>query len=145
MELQGERRIAADRLRVFKALCDENVLVRCIGPLEAMERRAENDYAARLAFRIGPFGARFAARVKVEPLSPPGLYRLCGFGKGPFGSAQAEVDIRLEEDDGATNLIYRLSARLGGHVAALGNRIADDKAKRHIGRFFERLEAAIGA
>lgn len=143
MELQGDHRIPADRERVFNALCDEAVLMRCISALEAMERRSDVEYAARVRVSVGPLKARFEGRVEVEPVDPPGFYVLNGEGTGLLGFAKGVVEIRLADLAGHTLLSYRLTAEIGGRVGQMAAKLVRAKAQSHIDRFFERFTEAM--
>lgn len=139
MELTGAHRVPAPRERVFAALSDPALLVRCIPVLETMERHSVAHYAARVRISLGPLKARFDGTVMVEPVAPPGLYRLHGEGAGLFGGAKGIVELRLDEADAGTVLTYRLSAGVGGRIGQLAARAVQAKAEAHIARFFERF------
>lgn len=144
VELSGDHRIAAERGRVFAALCDPAVLMRCITPLEHMEQVHPTRYTARVRIGLGPIKARFTGDVEVEPVEPPAFYVLRGGGTGLFGAAQGVVEIRLTEaGTAATLLSYRLTADVGGRLGAMAARLVQAKAEAHIARFFERFAADI--
>lgn len=145
MELSGEHRIPAQREQVFAALCDETVLMRCISPLEAMERVAADRYLARVGISLGPFRARFEGRVEVAPIDPPGFYVLNGEGTGLLGFARGVVEIRLGDINGHTLLSYRLTAEIGGRVGQMAGKLVRSKAESHIARFFDRFVEAMRA
>lgn len=145
MELAGDHPLPAERERVFAALCDPDVLKRCIGPLEAMERRGPTVYAARVRITLGPLKARFDGRVEVDPIDPPGFYRVTGEGAGLLGFAKGVVEIRLTATPEGTLLSYRLTAAVGGRVGALASHLVRVKAERHVAAFFDRFAAELRA
>ncbi len=139
MNLTGDRRIPAGREAVFVALCDPDVLMRCIPVLEHMARRTPTEYEARVRASVGPLKARFAGRVLVDPIDPPGHYHLFGEGDGILGFAKGTVRIWLAEEDGRTTLTYALSAEIGGKLGRMAAGLLVEKAQRHVDRFFDRF------
>lgn len=143
MKLSGQYRIPATRDRVFAALCDPDVLLRCIPVLETIDRHSPTDYAARVRATVGPLKARFSGHLRLLPIDAPRFYILHAEGGGGLaGAVKGEAQITLEEIDGGhTELSFTLSAALGGAVGRLAIRLVKDKADRVIARFFDRFTA----
>ncbi|WP_207458096.1 carbon monoxide dehydrogenase subunit G [Azospirillum sp. SYSU D00513] len=146
MELRGEYRIPAGRDRVFTALCDPAVLMRCIPVLEEMERLSPTDYTARVRASVGPLKARFSGKLHLDPVEAPRSYLLLAEGSGGLaGMVKGQARVTLEEADGHTHLSYTLEAALGGAVGRMAVKLVQAKADRVITAFFERFSAEIGA
>jgi len=82
MEMSGERHIAAPRELVWQALNDPEALKAALPGCESIEMTSETDLTAKLAIKIGPMAAKFAAKVKLEKLNPPASYTITGEGNG---------------------------------------------------------------
>lgn len=144
MELSGQYRIPAERERVFAALCDPQVLQRCIPVLEDMDRLSPTEYTARVRASVGPLKARFSGRLRLVPKDAPRFYVLLAEGSGGIaGIVQGEARITLDEVEGHTHLTYTLAAALGGAVGRLAVKLVQSKADRVIGGFFERFAAEL--
>ncbi|AWK86727.1 CoxG family protein [Azospirillum thermophilum] len=144
MELSGTHRIPAPRDRVFTALCDPEILLRCVPVLEEIDRLSPTDYAARVRASVGPLKARFAGRLRLMPEDAPRFYVLLAEGSGGLaGMVKGEARVTLEEVDGHTLLSYTLAAALGGAVGRLAVKLVQAKSDRVIGAFFERFTAEI--
>ncbi|CAO3417438.1 CoxG family protein [Azospirillum doebereinerae] len=150
MELTGTHSVPGSRDRVFAALCDPEILLRCIPVLEEIDRLSPTDYVARVRASVGPLKARFAGRLTLkpqegEPEDAPRHYRLLAQGSGGLaGAVKGEARVTLEETDGRTHLTYSLSVALGGAVGRLAAGLVQGKTDRVIAAFFERFAAEIG-
>ena len=80
MDITGTHSVPGARDRVFAALCDPAVLMRCIPVLEEMERLSPTDYAARVRTTVGPLKARFSGRLTLAPEDGIHRYRLIAQG-----------------------------------------------------------------
>ena len=146
MDITGTHSVPGPRDRVFAALCDPAVLMRCIPVLEEMERLSPTDYAARVRTTLGPMKARFSGRLKLEPEDGLHRYRLIAQGNGGLaGAVKGEALVVLEEEEGRTLLTYRLTVALGGAVGRLAVKLVRAKTDRVLAAFFERFAAEIDA
>ncbi|MDR2856723.1 MAG: carbon monoxide dehydrogenase subunit G [Novosphingobium sp.] len=146
MEMKGEQRIVAPRMRVWEALNDPEVLRQCIPGCQSLEKVSDDRLQAIVEIRIGPIGARFNGAVTISDADPPASYTISGEGQGgTVGSARGGARVRLAEVDGGTLLSYEVEAQVGGRLAQLGGPIIDATAKQLAGRFFTRFGEAVAA
>lgn len=143
MEMSGERRIEAPRAEVWAALNDPEALKAAIPGCESIEKLSETELAARLAIKIGPMGAKFSAKVKLDNLNPPASYTITGEGNGgAMGFAKGGADVHLDEVSPTETLLrYHVKAQVGGKMAQLGARLIDSTAKQMADQFFDRFKA----
>src|SRR4051812_44836244 len=98
MEMTGERRIPASRQNVWEALNDPEALRAAIPGCESVERVGDDQFQARVAVKLGPMAAKFAAKVKLENLNPPASYTISGEGNGgAMGFAKGGADVALDD------------------------------------------------
>ena len=147
MELTGEQRIAAPRLKVWEALNDPAVLSQCIPGCQSLEKEAEDRFSAVAEVRIGPIGARFKGAVELSEIDAPSGYVISGKGNGGIaGSATGKARVRLVDDGPGTLLTYDVHAEVGGRMAQLGGPIIDATARNLAGKFFAKFgEVVTGA
>lgn len=144
MKFEGERRIAADRMAVYEALNDTDILRQSIPGCESLEKISDTSYDALVALKIGPIRAKFKGSVALENLNPPVGYTLVGEGKGgTAGFANGKADVRLDEDSDGTLLAYNVQAALGGKIAQLGSRLVQGTAKKLSGEFFDTFAGLV--
>ncbi len=147
MDMSGERRIPAPRGRVWEALNDTQVLQQSIPGCQDITRHSDTDLSAKVAVKLGPVNATFAAKVQLSEIDAPNGYTISGEGNGGVaGFAKGGAKVRLTEDGpAATLLAYEVNAQVGGKIAQLGARLIDSSAKQLAEQFFDRFSAVVSA
>ena len=108
MQLQGERIIPASIDTTWAALNDPEVLKACIAGCESLERTGDDAYAAVVAVKVGPVGARFKGNLKLSDVQAPTSYTIHFDGQGGvagFGKGSADVALTAETPT-ETKLVY---------------------------------------
>ena len=144
MEMTGERIIAAPRLRVWQALNDPDVLQASIPGCKDLAKTSDTSFEATVVQKVGPVKATFKGAVELSDIVEGVSYRIDGEGKGGVaGFANGGADIRLEDAEGGTRLIYAVDAKVGGKLAQLGSRLIDSFAAKLSEDFFTRFQEQI--
>lgn len=144
MELQGSRTIAADRVTVWKALNDPDVLKACIPGCTEMTGNATDGFEAKVTQKVGPVKANFAGAVTLSDVVEGESYKISGEGKGgAAGFAKGGAAVVLRDVDGGTELAYDVDAKIGGKLAQLGSRLIDSFAKKMADQFFETFQTVV--
>jgi uncharacterized protein len=141
MKIEGTQEVRASRERVFQALLDPEVLMRCIPGCERLERTGENAYAATLRAGVGSIKGLFTGNVRLEDVRAPEHYRMVIDGKGQPGFLKGAGDLDLEEQDGVTVVKYAGDAQIGGTIAGVGQRMVQGAARMMAAQFFAAIEA----
>jgi uncharacterized protein len=137
LDIKGEYQIACDRQRVWQALNDAAVLAKCIPGCESIEMQSPTSLNARIMASIGPVKSKFDTHISLENLNPPAGYTLIGESKGgPAGFGRGSADVRLEEKDGGTLLIYDAKFQVGGKLAQIGSRLVLGATRKMADDFF---------
>jgi carbon monoxide dehydrogenase subunit G len=145
MQIQGERRIAAPRERVWEALNDPDVLRACIPGCEDLKRLSDNQFEGRVTAKVGPVKATFGGIATLSDVHPPEGYTLTGEGKGAAGFAKGSAIVKLREEGMVTILTYEASAQVGGRLAQVGGRLIEGTTRKLSDAFFDRFAEQIGA
>ena len=143
MEMHASRVIAADRMTVWAALNDAEVLKACIPGCDELTGSPEEGFAATVTQKVGPVKATFRGEVTLSDIVPGESYTIAGEGKGGVsGFAKGCAQVRLSDDaaTGGTVLTYDVSAKVGGKIAQLGSRLVDSFAQKMADQFFERFQ-----
>jgi carbon monoxide dehydrogenase subunit G len=145
MELSGARTIAADRMTVWAALNDPEVLKACIPGCEELTGSPQDGFEATVTQKVGPVKATFKGAVQLSDIVEGESYTISGEGKGgAAGFAKGGAKVRLSEaGEGKTELSYDVEAKVGGKLAQLGSRLIDGFAKKMADQFFERFQAQV--
>ena len=137
MELTGEQRIAAPRLRVWESLNDPQVLKHCIPGCEDVIRHSDTAFEARVLTKVGPLRARFSGQVEMCDIdAPAGCTLRFEGGAGSVGMARGQSRVTLEEAPDGTLLRYTAEAAIGGKLSQIGGRLIDASARKMADDFF---------
>jgi carbon monoxide dehydrogenase subunit G len=137
LDIKGEYQIACDRQRVWQALNDAGLLAKCIPGCESIEMQSPTSLKARITATIGPVKSKFDTHITLDNLNPPLSYTLTGESKGgPAGFGRGSADVRLEEKDGGTLLMYDARLQVGGKLAQIGSRLVLGATRKMADDFF---------
>ena len=144
MEMSGAQSIAADRNTVWAALNDPETLKACIPGCESLEATGENQYAIVMMAAVGPVKAKFKAKLELSDIVPAESYTMTFDGSGgAAGFGKGKAGVKLEDQDGGTQLNYTAQAQVGGKIAQVGARLIDGVAKKMADEFFTRFKAKV--
>ena len=130
MHIEGSYDFDSKRELVWDVLMDIDVLGSIIPGSQGLQEIGENKYQSKLAVKVGPVNGKFEANFELADVDAPESYRLIVEGKGPAGHVTGAGVIRLAVANGGTVMHYAGDARIGGKIAAVGQRLLDVAAKQ---------------
>ena len=143
MHIEGTYDFDFERELVWDVLMDIDVLGSIIPGSKGLDAIGENKYESKLSVRVGPVNGKFEAQFELADIDAPESYRLIVAGKGPAGHVTGEGTIRLEQDNGKTVMHYAGDARIGGKIAAVGQRLLDVAAKQIAKQSLKKLSKQV--
>ena len=143
MKLSGTYQINLEKQKVWEALNDPNILKESIPGCEEFNKDSDTKFTATARNKIGPFNASFTGNIELKDINPPNSYTIVGSGNSPVGFASGEADVKLEENENGTKLIYEVEANVGGKIAQVGSRLIDMTAKKIADTFFGKFSDLI--
>ena len=143
MKLSGSYQINLEKQKVWEALNNPEILKKSIPGCEEFKKNSENEFSATATNKIGPFNASFTGDIELKDLNPPNSYKITGSGNSPVGFASGEAEVKLEDHENGTNLIYQVEANVGGKIAQVGSRLIDMTAKKMADIFFGKFSKLI--
>jgi len=143
MKLSGTYQINLEKQKVWEALNDPNILKESIPGCEEFNKDTDTKFTATAKNKIGPFNASFTGNIELKDINPPNSYTIVGSGNSPVGFASGEADVKLEENENGTKLIYEVEANVGGKIAQVGSRLIDMTAKKMADTFFGKFSNLI--
>ena len=143
MKLSGTYQINLEKQKVWEALNDPNILKESIPGCEEFNKDTDTKFTATAKNKIGPFNASFTGNIELKDINPPNSYTIVGSGNSPVGFASGEADVKLEENENGTKLIYEVEANVGGKIAQVGSRLIDMTAKKMADTFFGKFSDLI--
>jgi carbon monoxide dehydrogenase subunit G len=145
MELSGEYIFDAPRKLVWEALRDPDVLGSILPGGEGIAEIGENEYAGKLKIKVGPVQGVFDGNIKLLNVVAPDSYDIEVDGKGAPGFVKASGGLKLTDQGAKTHMAYEGSARIGGRIASVGQRLLDASAKSIIRQSLDALNAYLQA
>ena len=139
MKLTGSYKINLEKQKVWDALNDPEILKQAIPGCEEFNKKSDTEFSAKATNKIGPFNATFSGDIELKDLNPPNSYKISGSGNSLVGFASGEAEVKLEDTDNGTNLIYSVEAQVGGKIAQVGSRLIDMTAKKMADIFFGKF------
>jgi carbon monoxide dehydrogenase subunit G len=145
MELEGSYTFSAPRDVVWRALMDPDVLARVLPGCEKLEKLGDNEYEGAIKIRIGPVQGEFMGKVMLSDISEPDSYTMTVDGKGAPGFLNGDGQVRLEEQGDTTVMHYSGTAKVGGRIASVGQRLLDSSARALTRQSLDGLNGQIEA
>ena len=145
MHIEGSYEFDYERELVWDVLMDVDVLGSIIPGSKGLIQIGDNKYESRLSVRVGPVNGKFQSSFELKDVNAPESYRLVVEGKGPAGHVTGEGEIRLARDNGVTVMHYAGDARIGGKIAAVGQRLIDVAAKQITKQALKKLSKQVEA
>jgi len=123
-------------------LLDPEVLARTLPGCESLESLGDNQYKMRMKLALASVQRLFDGKVSLEDQQPPSSYRLRVSGTGKIGFVNGSGQLKLEPcGDSETVVSYEGEVKVGGMIAAVGQRLLDMTSKMMTKRFFLALVA----
>ena len=143
MKLSGSYQIKLEKQKVWEALNNPEILKKAIPGCEEFIKKSDTEFTATAKNKIGPFNASFTGDIELKEIDAPNSYKISGSGNSPVGFASGEANVKLEDINGETNLIYTVEANVGGKIAQVGSRLIDMTAKKMADVFFGKFSELI--
>ena len=143
MKLTGSYQINLEKQKVWEALNNPEILKKSIPGCEEFNKESETEFSATATNKIGPFNASFTGTIELKDINAPNSYKIAGSGNSSVGFASGEAEVKLEDNNGGTKLIYTVEANVGGKIAQIGSRLIDMTAKKMADIFFGKFSEII--
>ena len=143
MKLSGSYQINLEKQKVWEALNNPEVLKKAIPGCEEFKKNSDTEFSATATNKIGPFNASFTGNIELKDLNPPHSYKILGSGNSPVGFASGHAEVKLENENGRTKLIYTVEANVGGKIAQVSSRLIDMAAKKMADIFFGKFSELV--
>ena len=143
MNLKGEQQLEGTPEQIWDLLQDPDTLASIMPGCEELIQAGEDQYKGVIKAKIGPVSSTYNAGFTLEDKVPPSSYRLIVEGQGPGGFVNGDVKIELEGNSEGTMLNYSGTARVGGKIASIGQRLVESGAKIIIKQGFKALKKEV--
>ena len=142
MKVSGSYVFDAPAAKVWQVLTEPKSLSKCIPGCEGLKPIGGDEYEAVLTVGIGPFSARYNAKISMLDQVPHQSYRLVISGTGSGSFVNGEAKITLVEHNGKTTVSVEGDSQAGGTAARVGQRLMEGVASSMMDKFFTCLQQA---
>lgn len=142
MQFENDFEVASPIDTVWDTLLNVEEVAPCMPGAEVLEQTGDKSYKVSIKVRLGPVSMQY--RGDVEIVDPDqGSHQAKMVAKATEargqGTANAEIGMKLEEQDGKTRAVLTTDLRLSGRAAAMGQGIVKDVAGKLTETFAECL------
>jgi len=139
MKLTGSYKLNVKKEIVWSALNNPSILKECIPGCDSFKKINDKTFEVVATNQIGPMNATFTGTITLSNIEKNQSYTLSGEGQSPVGFANGSANVKLEELNNITTLIYEVDLDVGGKIAQMGSRLIDGVAKKMSDYFFGRF------
>jgi carbon monoxide dehydrogenase subunit G len=136
MKLAGHAVLPGPRAKVWEMLTDPVRLAKLLPGCERLDHDGSGCFKVVVKFGIAAISGKYTGRLEYADQKPPHSMRLKLSAKAITGFVDGEARVELTEKGHDTEIHYTGEARVGGPIAAVGQRMMDAAAKRIVGQFF---------
>ena len=145
MKVSGSYVLPGKPEQVWALLTDPERLAKCLPGCYRLEPDGPDRYKAAVNFALAAISGKYAGSLEFADKKPPRSLQMRLDGKGVPGFMQGEGQLELIDKHGQTELRYSGEAKVGGMIAAVGQRMIDVAARKMIQQFFESVAAQLRA
>lgn len=139
MDVKGEVLVEAKQDTVWKALNDQAVLKAATPGCKSLEEEEPDHYKADITLGIAAVRGQYEADIKILDKDEPNQYRLIMNADSSAGFVEGDAVVQLEYEEGKTKIKYEGTAKVGGLIAGVGQRILSGIAKMIVKDFFKKI------
>ena len=146
MKFENAFAVAAPIDEVYAALLDVERVAPCVPGAQVLERTGEDAYNVGIKVKVGPMSMTYRGSVEIIDRDAE-AHRAVMSAKAKEtrgqGTADAQVQMQLMPDDGATLATINADVQLSGKAAAMGQGIINDVSARIVETFSQNLAAML--
>src|SRR5579871_5134952 len=146
MRFENTFTVAASPDAVLATLLDVERVAPCMPGAEVLERTGENAYRVGIRVRVGPISMTYRGEVEITDRDLAAhtatMHATAKEARGQ-GTADAQVQMRLEQEGPLTRATLDTEVALSGRVATMGQGVIGDVAGRLIETFAGNLAAML--
>ena len=128
-----------EREVVFDALADPAVLARSLPGCRRLVDQGDGRYEITIDAGVGSVRGEYTGEVTIGEAKRPELYEATLNASGGPGDVRATLQATLSENDGGTDVAYRMDAQVTGAIAGVGQRVITGVSRRNANDFLKAL------
>src|SRR3954467_13141258 len=131
---------------VHPTLPDVERVAPCVPGAEVLEKTGDNAYQGAIKVRVGPISMTYRGNVEIverDDEGPRAVMRARARETRGQGTADARVDLNLEQEGPTTKGTMTADVQLAGRAAAMGRGVIQDVSAKIVSTFAQNLETML--
>src|ERR687886_1024942 len=131
---------------VYATLLDVERVAPCVPGAEVLEKTGDNAYQVAIKVRVGPISMTYRGNVEIverDDENHRAVMRARARETRGQGTADARVDLSLDQQGETTNGTMVADVQLAGRAAAMGRGVIQDVSAKIVSTFAQNLEAML--
>lgn len=145
MDFNSKYEFDAPPETVFDALTAPDTVAGCLPGCEALKPLGGDRYEAAMTIGVAAIKGKFRGTVTMRDMQRPSSFTLQVDGKGSTGFAKGEAKIEIGASGAGSTVEVQSSAKVGGPIARVGQRLLAGTAKMVADKFFACLRKQVEA
>ena len=145
MQVNEEIYVDANQQAVWNALNDPNVLKAATPGCKSLTEIGEDHYKANISLGIAAVRGEYDAEIQIKEKEEPNRYRILMQANSPMGFVEGDAVVQLNYKDNKTAIQYNGTAKVGGMIAGVGQRVLGGISKLIVKDFFKTIAKEVKA
>src|SRR3954466_3497567 len=131
---------------VYTTLLDVERVAPCVPGAEVLEKTGDNAYQVAIKVRVGPISMTYRGNVEIverDDADHRAVMRARARETRGQGTADARVDLNLEQEGPTTKGTMTADVQLAGRAAAMGRGVIQDVSAKIVSTFAQNLETML--
>lgn len=143
MDVKGNVSVNAPMNDVWEAINNPDVLKAATPGCKSLDEVEPDHYKAEIVLGIAAVRGEYEADIRTLEKEAPEKYRLIMNADSPAGFIEGDAIVTLQENEGKTKIMYEGTAKVGGLIAGVGQRILSGISKMIVKDFFKKIAAEV--
>ena len=148
MEFRNEFDVQAPIDEVYTAMLDLERVTPAMPGAELLEKTDDDHYKVAIKVKVGPISMQYRGDVEIvdkDPATHSAQLKVQAREARGQGTANADVDMRLDEQGAATHGAIAAQVQLAGRAAAMGRGVIQDVSAKLVDQFAANLGSMLGS
>src|SRR5919107_5188612 len=131
---------------VYNALLDVERVAPCVPGAEVLDKTSDDAYQVAIKVKVGPISMTYKGNVEIverDEANHRAVMRARARETRGQGTADARVDLSLDQPGETTNGTMVADVQLAGRAAAMGRGVIQDVSAKIVSTFAQNLEAML--
>src|ERR671932_179113 len=146
MKFENTFAVEAPIDEVYATLLDVERVAPCVPGAEVLEKTGDDAYQVAIKVRVGPISMTYRGNVEIverDDANHRAVMRARAREMRGQGTADARVDLALDQQGDTTNGTMVADVQLAGRAAAMGRGVIQDVSAKIVSTFSQNLEAML--